>query len=69
MPATDKDVQPGAQAAGLPEGPNVGPSPQEHLAAQGSVKPARHAGDAENRESPRDSVPPAGAGAGAAGGG
>lgn len=29
----------------IPDGPNVGPSPMEHLAAQGIVQPPLHAGD------------------------
>ena len=52
MEKTNKDVmQESAQVlAGkidIPDGPNVAPSPQEHLAAQGIVKPPLHAGDVQ----------------------
>ena len=48
MAMTNKDVmeqsaQVLAEKTELPDGPNVAPSPREHLAAQGIVQPAVHA--------------------------
>lgn len=51
MDTTNKDVmQESAQVLGeqadIPDGPNVGPSPQEHLAAKGIAQPPLPAADA-----------------------
>lgn len=56
MQTTNKDVmqesaQIVAQKTDIPDGPNVGPSPQEHLAAKGIVKPPLHAQDVAPAES------------------
>ncbi|MCD2512534.1 hypothetical protein [Comamonas endophytica] len=44
MQTTNKDVMQESarvvdEKSDIPDGPNVGPSPQEHLAAKGIVKP------------------------------
>lgn len=48
-----------AQNIDIPDGPNVAPSPQEHLAAQGIVPPAVHsaAGHAAINASPAAGAP------------
>lgn len=67
---TNKDVmrksaQVLAEKTTIPDGPNVAPSPLEHLAAQGVVAPAQHASahsqgaNSGQHASPADSEKPA----------
>jgi len=46
-----------AAQAGLPDGPNVGPSPQEHLAAQGRVGATRPSAATDTGASPASEPP------------
>ena len=55
MEKTNRDVmqesaQVLAEKTNIPDGPNVAPSPKEHLAAQGIVKPPLHAGEIQPTE-------------------